>query len=176
MNDNDFDAFKQAVAGITPYKQDKYVPPKSKIVKKKHCNESKESSLSKQASASFTFSDIYQAHFDENGPLKYVREDVPAYTTKQLRRGDFAPEWVLDCHGMSKDEMKQELVSMIFLAQRQHIACISILHGVGTGVLKRSLPHYLVQHPKVQAFHQAPLEYGGHGALLVLLDVVEPRF
>ncbi|MCP4948084.1 MAG: endonuclease SmrB, partial [Aestuariibacter sp.] len=47
-------------------------------------------------------------------------------------------------------------------------------HGHGTGVLKQALPHYLIQHPQVRAFHQAPLEYGGQGALLVLLTVDSP--
>lgn len=174
MQDDDLNAFKKAMAGIKPLKQDKYVPASQMKQKpKRRQYDVKENELDKQASASFTFSDIYQAHFDSTGPLRYCREDIPAYALKQLRRGDFSPEWILDCHGMTKEEMKQELVTLIFRAHREHINCISILHGVGSGVLKKALPNYLVQHPNVQAFHQAPLEYGGHGALLVLLDVPE---
>lgn len=174
VQDDDLDAFKRAVAGIKPIKQDKYTAPKKRVQPKQR-QQAKENKLDKQARASFTFSDMYEAHFDERGPLRYCRDDIPAYTLKQLRRGDYSPEWVLDCHGMTKEEVKQELVSLLFRAHRQHINCISILHGVGSGVLKRAVPNYLVQHPNVQAFHQAPLEYGGHGALVVLLDVPELR-
>lgn len=170
MDEDDFSAFKHAVKGIKPLTQDKYVAPKRIKKVKVHHRDKAELAIDKQAAASFAFSDAFEAHFDENGPLKYRREDVPAYALKQLRRGDYSPEWVLDCHGMTKEDVKNELVSMIFQAKKQHIACISILHGVGSGVLKRAVPNYLVQHPNVQAFHQAPLEYGGHGALLVLID------
>ena len=173
MQDDDRDIFKQVVAGIKPLKQDKLVPQKPKPAVKPKIGRSYNCESDKQANAHFIFSDMYQAHFDSVGPLKYCRDDVPSYLAKQLRRGEYAPEWVLDCHGMTKQEMKNELVSMLFQAHKQHVHCISILHGVGSGVLKQSLPHYLVQHPHVQAFHQAPLEYGGHGALLVLLDVIE---
>jgi DNA-nicking Smr family endonuclease len=173
MDNDDINTFKQAVAGIKPLSQDKHVlkranPDVSMLAPKK-----RKTNIDKQAQANFAFSDLYQAHFDKQGPIKYCRNDIPAYTLKQLRRGDFAPEWVLDCHGMTKTEMKNELISMFYQAHQQHVHCVSILHGIGSGVLKQSLPHYLVQHPNVQAFHQAPLEDGGQGALLVLLEIPE---
>ncbi|MGL5628054.1 MAG: Smr/MutS family protein, partial [Plesiomonas shigelloides] len=43
----------------------------------------------------------------------------------------------------------------------------------GRHVLKRQTPLWLAQHPQVRAFYQAPKEWGGDAALLVLLDVVE---
>lgn len=173
MHNDDINSFKQAVAGIKPLSQDKHVlkkaqPSSSVLTQKKRLM-----NADKQATASFTFSDLYQAYFEKQGPIRYCRKDIPAFTLKQLRRGDFAPEWVLDCHGMSKAEMKNEIISMFYQAHKQHVHCVSILHGIGSGVLKQSLPHYLVQHPHVQAFHQAPLEDGGQGALLVLLDIPE---
>ena len=39
--------------------------------------------------------------------------------------------------------------------------------------LKQKAPLWLAQHPDVMAFHQAPLEFGGDGALLVLLSIPE---
>ncbi len=45
------------------------------------------------------------------------------------------------------------------------------MHGVGKYVLKKQVPLWLAQHPDILAFHQAPLEFGGHGALLVLVEL-----
>ncbi|MGK3295951.1 Smr/MutS family protein, partial [Escherichia coli] len=39
--------------------------------------------------------------------------------------------------------------------------------------LKQQTPLWLAQHPHVMAFHQAPKEYGGDAALLVLIEVEE---
>lgn len=173
MSDDDANLFKQAVSGIKPLEQDKHVfqAPKPPRVK----NALNDKDAYKCAEASFAFSDLYEAHFDETGPLRFCRENIPNYVLKQLRRGEYSPQWVLDCHGMTKQQMKQELVAMLHAAPANHIDCVNILHGVGGGILKQALPNYLVQHPLVSAFHQAPLEFGGHGALLVLLGEVTER-
>ncbi|WP_315865611.1 MAPEG family protein, partial [Klebsiella pneumoniae] len=34
-------------------------------------------------------------------------------------------------------------------------------------------PLWLAQHPHIMAFHQAPKEYGGDAALLILIEVEE---
>jgi UPF0115 protein CGSHiEE_06030 len=43
--------------------------------------------------------------------------------------------------------------------------------GYGTFTLKKQIPRWLVQHPKVRALHQAPREWGGEAAILILVDV-----
>ena len=50
-------------------------------------------------------------------------------------------------------------------------ACV--MHGHGKHILKQQTPLWLAQHPHVMAFHQAPKEYGGDAALLVLIEVEE---
>ena len=47
------------------------------------------------------------------------------------------------------------------------------MHGHGKHILKQQTPLWLAQHPHVMAFHQAPKEYGGDAALLVLIEVDE---
>ncbi|MFC3093182.1 endonuclease SmrB [Alteromonas sediminis] len=170
MSEDDADVFRQHVMGVTPLEQDKHTFKANAKKSAQAKLRQKNAQGDRQAAASFAFSDVYQAHFDETGPLRYCRDDVPTYVLKQLRRGEYAPQWVLDCHGMTREQMKQELLAMLHAANKAHIACVNILHGIGGGVLKHALPNYLVQHPAVRAFHQAPLEYGGHGALLVLLE------
>ena len=43
--------------------------------------------------------------------------------------------------------------------------------GYGTFKLKKKIPRWLVQHPKVRALDQAPKEWGGEAAILILVDV-----
>ncbi|MBJ7019560.1 Smr/MutS family protein, partial [Vibrio cholerae] len=55
----------------------------------------------------------------------------------------------------------------------ENVHCACVQHGIGKHILKQNVPLWLAQHPEVLAFHQAPLEFGGDGALLVLLSIPE---
>lgn len=125
----------------------------------------------KQRSASFEFSDGFEAFFDPSKALKYARaQSNAAQEIKRLRRGEIIPDLSLDLHGLNREQTKLELASAIDEAVRRCFECIQVIHGVSGGVLKNIVPNYLVQHPKVLGFHQATLEWGGQGALLVLID------
>ncbi|MBT1450908.1 endonuclease SmrB [Glaciecola sp. XM2] len=127
----------------------------------------------KQRAASFEFSDGFEAYFDPHKALKYVKENTEqaAQGVKRLRRGEIVPELILDLHGLNSAQSKLELAAAIDEATHKHYECINVIHGVSGGVLKQKVPNYLVQHPRVLGFHQAPLEWGGNGALLVLIDI-----
>lgn len=165
-------SFADAMQGVKPLSQDKVEPDRQvELFKKKQQLSIKNIKHSKQLAASFNFSDMYQASLPQEGPMRYCRSDVPTHVLKQLRRGDFSPEIHLDLHGLTREMAKEEIAALIYAARKDLIDCACIMHGFGQGVLKAALPHYLVQHPHVKAFHQAPLEYGGKAALLVLLEV-----
>lgn len=169
-------SFAELMSGVKPLDQDKVEPDKSVALNdKKQRSGRRESAHSKQLAATFSFSDMYQAALPTEGPMRYCQEGVPTHTLKQLRRGDYSPEMMLDLHGLTRELAKGEIAALIHAAQKAHIDCVSIMHGFGEGVLKAALPHYLVQHPSVKAFHQAPLEYGGQAALLVLIDIPTNR-
>ena len=74
-------------------------------------------------------------------------------------------------HGMTQNEAKRELGAMIAYCIKNEISCSCVQHGIGKHILKQKAPLWLAQHPDVMAFHQAPLEFGGDGALLVLLSI-----
>ena len=78
---------------------------------------------------------------------------------------------VLDLHGLDQHQSKQEIAALLYACQKEHAQCVCIVHGIGSRILKNKVPHWLVQHPDVMAFHQAPLEWGGDGALLVLIEL-----
>ncbi len=163
----DFDFFTQAMAGVKRIQQDKVEPERLKKPQKP------KKEIEKQAvqTANFYFSDNFVPYFDPAKPLQYVQDGYPSFLAKQLRRGLFYPELILDLHGLTQANAKLEIAALINEAKQQHVACVCVVHGLGTGILKQKTPDWLVQHPSVIAIHQAPLEWGGDGAVLILLDV-----
>ena len=57
--------------------------------------------------------------------------------------------------------------------ERQKVYCASVMTGFGTRALKDQIPRWLVQHPKVLALHQAPRQWGGDAAILILVEQQE---
>lgn len=159
--------FQQAIGKVKPVKVDtihfgkKVSKPKSHSHQKNH----------KKALAQFHFSDEFEPNLNKQGPMKYVRADVSSFEAKNLRRGFYRPDLILDLHGLDQQQAKQEIAALLYACQKEHAQCICIIHGLGSRVLKNKVPHWLVQHPDVMAFHQAPLEWGGNGALLALIEL-----
>ncbi|WP_394129845.1 endonuclease SmrB [Shewanella maritima] len=119
------------------------------------------------------FSDLYQPLLPTSGPMKWINEGVDKLELKRLRRGDYVPDLLLDLHGMRQSQAKLEIVALIQASIKQQSLCCCVMHGYGTGILKQQVPMWLAQHPNVKAFHQAPKEWGGDAALLVLIDIGE---
>ncbi|WP_440875519.1 endonuclease SmrB [Thalassotalea sp. PLHSN55] len=157
--------FKDAIGKVKPLVQDT-VQHNKKVTKQKV-------TLSKEAKqhASFYFSDEFEPDLSQQGPMKYVRDGVDSFLAKSLRRGEYAPDLILDLHGLDQQQAKAELAALLFACQKEHAHCICIIHGLGSRVLKNKVPHWLVQHPDIMAFHQAPLEWGGNGAILALVEL-----
>ena len=159
--------FQDAMGKVKPMVQDK-IPPSKKVGKQKKIQ--LKDKVHKQL-AEFHFSDEFEPHLNQLGPVKYVREDVDSFEAKNLRRGQYSPDLILDLHGLDQHQAKKEIAALLYACQKEHAQCLCIVHGIGSRVLKNKVPHWLVQHPDVMAFHQAPLEWGGNGALLVLVEL-----
>lgn len=169
LENDELALFREAIKGTKKIKQDTFVP---KVEPRKKINEIRE--LKEKADTLFYFSDEYEPLLtEENDKVKYRREDVDPYILKQLRRGDFHPELFLDLHGLTKENAKKELASLILACEREGIYCASIMTGYGTRALKYQIPRWLVQHPKVIALHQALREWGGNSAILILIEQPE---
>ncbi len=167
------DLFKNEFKDIAPIKQDKIPPQRFCSKQNSGLTQKNKTDLTiiKQAAAAFEFSDGFEGHFDIDQPLKYVKPETDSHEVQRLRRGDYPPDLILDLHGFKKEEAKHEIAALIHVAQKKHIYCVSIMHGKGTYALKKSIPNWLIQHPAVMGFHQAPKEWGGQAALLVLIDL-----
>ena len=159
--------FRAEMKGVKPLKQDTFVAARPH--KKKALATIKEQR--EQQDTLFYLSDEYEPLLNEESAVKYLRENEDSHLLKQLRRGDFSPEIFLDLHGLTREQAKLELAALIQTCEKEHLYCASVMTGYGTYTLKRQIPRWLVQHPKVRALHQAPKEWGGEAAILILIDV-----
>lgn len=167
LSEQEKQQFKEAIGSVKPMVQDKV---QRNIVASKQKNMRPKDKERKQV-AEFHFSDEFEAHLSHEGPMKYVREDVDTFEAKNLRRGYYSPDLILDLHGLDQHQSKKEIAALLYACQKEHAQCLCIVHGIGSRILKNKVPHWLIQHPDVMAFHQAPLEWGGNGALLVLMEL-----
>ena len=74
--------------------------------------------------------------------------DLHAFRPSEV--GDLVAEWIAACHAAGLRELR-------------------IVHGKGTGALRRSVQALLARHPLVAAFRSADEAAGGWGATLVTL-------
>jgi len=163
--------FSEAVAKVKPIVLDTIHPVKTSSKLNKLSANKKNNVQQSKALAQFHFSDEFEPNLNQQGPMKYLREGVDSFEVKNLRRGYYRPDLILDLHGLDQQQAKKELAALLFACQKEHAQCICIVHGIGSYILKNKVPHWLVQHPDVMAFHQAPLEWGGDGALLALIEL-----
>jgi len=167
LDEDAISLFRAEMKGVKPLKQDTFVAARPH--KKKALVTIKEQR--EQQDTLFYFSDEYEPLLNEESAVKYLRENEDSHLLKQLRRGDFSPEIFLDLHGLTREQAKLELAALIQTCEKEHLYCASVMTGYGTYTLKRQIPRWLVQHPKVRALHQAPKEWGGEAAILILIDV-----
>lgn len=170
LNEEDRTLFRELTRGVKQIQHDIVVHPPAR---KKAADIPQKRLIQEQADASHYFSDEFQPLLNTDGPTRYVRADVSHFELKKLRRGDYSPELFLDLHGLTQLLAKQELGALIATCRREHVFCACVMHGHGRHVLKQQTPLWLAQHPHVMAFHQAPKEYGGDAAVLVLMEVEE---
>jgi DNA-nicking Smr family endonuclease len=74
--------------------------------------------------------------------------DLHAFAPSEV--GSLVPEWIAACHAAGLRELR-------------------IVHGKGTGALRRSVRALLARHPLVSSWQTAGEDAGGWGATLVTL-------
>ena len=94
------------------------------------------------------------------GPAVRVTVDL------QPRQGSLSEILVIGC---TVDEAVTRVEKFLDEALASDLHELRIVHGHGTGQLRRGLSEYLKQHPLVAKFDLAPQEQGGGGATIVTL-------
>ncbi len=168
-------AFRQAMAGVRPLKQEARITPAKKKTTAVTRRNKEQATLSQDQNV-FTFSDpvdLREVQSEEN--LFFARAGIQQKVAKRLRRGEYPPEDELDLHGYTVNEARTALADFIDNCKKQYIRYVRIIHGKGfrsedkIPVIKTHVAYWLPQHPDVLAFASCLAKDGGSGALYVLL-------
>ncbi len=82
---------------------------------------------------------------------------------------DFPIDGVLDLHTFRAAEVKDLIVDYLEECRKRSILTVRIIHGKGTGTLRRTVHSVLSRLPEVESFRLADSDEGGWGATLVEL-------
>ncbi len=75
----------------------------------------------------------------------------------------------LDLHGLRAEEAEEKMDKFLSDALIDGWDEVIIYHGIGTGKLSYAVKNFLIAHPKVKGFDDAPQHMGGFGAKIVKL-------
>lgn len=75
----------------------------------------------------------------------------------------------LDLRGRRYEEAMQDLDQYLDAALLAGYQEVTIIHGFGTGVIRKGVQKYLSHHPRIKKFQYAPASAGGQGATIVQL-------
>lgn len=75
----------------------------------------------------------------------------------------------LDLHGKRGDEAIELLDVFLSNAILAGYDSVLVYHGIGSGILSKLIKQYLLNHPKIASFEDAPANQGGFGAKIIKL-------
>lgn len=82
---------------------------------------------------------------------------------------DYPVDGLLDLHAFRPSEVKDLVPEYLTACRERGILQVRIIHGKGSGTLRRTVQAILQRLPEVRAFQSAGDEAGGWGATLVTL-------
>jgi DNA-nicking Smr family endonuclease len=77
----------------------------------------------------------------------------------------------LDLHLFSPREVPDLIDDYFKECVRCGVYEVRVIHGKGSGILKKRVRSLLARHPRVESFKEAPPNAGGWGATLVKLKI-----
>lgn len=117
---------------------------------------------------------ILKMEIDEHDLEKVAKKELPkeknkrrtsAVHTTQTRRTSAR----LDLRGHRYEQAMSELSDFIDHALLNNLSSVTIIHGKGTGALRKGTQQYLQSNPRVKSFSYAAPNNGGDGATIVNL-------
>lgn len=107
-------------------------------------------------------------HLNEVGKAKKVRQSKPVTT----KRGSMKIKTVrseIDLRGMTVDEALAAVDRFIDDAYLNNLNQVHIIHGKGTGALRKAIKEKLSSSKYIKQFYYAPANEGGDGATIAIL-------
>ena len=86
-----------------------------------------------------------------------------------LQRRSTEPSTEIHLLGLTVDDALQQVDKFLDDASLSDISEVRLIHGLGSGRLKRAIAHLLKGHPHVESFSSAVADHGGAGVTLVTL-------
>ncbi|VAW52726.1 hypothetical protein MNBD_GAMMA06-800 [hydrothermal vent metagenome] len=171
IKDDEESLFRSEMGGVTPLKSDNKIKIKKKPNKAFH--------QSDDETNSFAIDDAFSdAEMIENCPdvLSFSRSGLQRNVIKKLRQGKHPIGHVLDLHGLTVIEARNELLEFLGECEALGIRYAIIIHGKGfrskdKPVIKPMVNRWLRSVDNVLAFHAAQPKDGGSGAVYVLLKI-----
>jgi len=105
-------------------------------------------------------------------PLEAVkrRGGISVSTTSNSEDSDYMTSEI-NVIGRTADEAESEVERFVERAFLAGLPRVRVVHGVGMGILRRTLRDFLGKHPHVSSISEPPYNEGGQGATLVELKV-----
>jgi DNA mismatch repair protein MutS2 len=75
----------------------------------------------------------------------------------------------IDLHRLTVDQALPVLSEFLYEAYRYGLREVVVVHGKGTGILRKAVRRFLDGHTLVRRHHEAPSDRGGAGATRALL-------
>jgi DNA mismatch repair protein MutS2 len=110
-----------------------------------------------------------RAHVDELrvlGRASTASARVTVHVNAQAREGSATDLNVIGCSVADALDRADKFLDQALMAEQRHLR---VIHGHGTGQLRRALAEFLSDHPLVSRIVSAPAEQGGSGVTLVEL-------
>jgi DNA-nicking Smr family endonuclease len=82
---------------------------------------------------------------------------------------EYPIDGILDLHTFRPNEVKDLIPEYLAACRQRGILQVRIIHGKGTGILRRTVQAILSRLPEVTSFQMAGEESGGWGATIVTL-------
>ena len=176
MNDDD-NAFLQAMADVKPLSQDRVMHNTSRYDKKDYAH--KRFIAENHNNDDNPFVDSTMKPVGPNDIIQYKTAGIQNAVFRRLRLGQYACDDQLDLHHHTVAQARQSLHAFLQNCVKHHHRCILILHGKGgredqkRSVIKSHVAQWLEDSPLILAYHSAPSNKGGAGAVYALLKQSE---
>lgn len=108
-----------------------------------------------------------QVNLNDLVPAKKKDADEPKNVYKTNYSGQ--ADYMIDIRGWRAEESEFEVIKFLDNAHLAGLERVEILHGKGTGALKRAVKEVLSKHELVKNFYFANIEHGGDGITIVEL-------
>lgn len=105
---------------------------------------------------------------DEEDLTPVQKEPEPkSRTTVRASRSSVSSE--IDLRGERVEEAVNQLDQYIDQALLSNLSTVTVIHGMGTGAVRKGVQEYLRKNSRIESFNDAPANQGGNGATIVQL-------